>query len=151
MIKLSDIQAAITDMLIDAGGTVTASEIDEGFQKPTFFIDVFSAGTVKQNQFYAVETAAIELRYIPKVETREECIRVSEELKNLFLNNGIAVQDRFLTVNEITFDTDKAALLAYFEIEFMQSTGVSEPQFQKTEELMLSERVMNSGTSASLN
>ncbi len=84
------------------------------------------------------------------METKEELIVNAEKLKNIFLYTPIKVKDRFLSVNEITFDSDKSILTAYFEFEFLQETNtktVSLPKMKTLNERM----VIGSGTSEDFN
>lgn len=131
MITIQDLQSAITKVLTDNGNTVTANEIDEGFLKPTFFIDLFTNSTEVQNQYNELINVVVELKYIPAVETREECIVKSGQIKNMFLNNPLSVSDRFLTVNDITFDLDNNNLIAYFELEFLQERNIPVKEYEE--------------------
>ena len=88
----------------------------------------------------------IEISYHPLMETKEELIVNAEKLKNIFLYTPIKVKDRFLSVNEITFDSDKSVLIAYFELEFLQETNTKTVSMPKMK--TLNERtVIGSGTS----
>ena len=77
------------------------------------------------------------------METKEELILNAEKLKNIFLYTPIKVKDRFLSVNEITFDSDKSVLTAYFELEFLQETNTKTVSLPKMRELQ--ERVVTDG------
>ena len=85
------------------------------------------------------------------METKEELILNAEKLKNIFLYTPIKVKDRFLSVNEITFDSDKSVLIAYFELEFLQETNAKTVSMPKMRELQ--ERVVadSRGTSEDFN
>lgn len=150
MITLTDIKTAVAAVLQAAGHTVTASEADEGFLKPTFFVDVLPASARIENQFYMAVTATVELRYLPEVETHEECLRVAGLLQAAFLNVPLAVRGRFLNVPEMDFDTDGPALLASFNLEFLQETGAALPDAYKMEQLKMNERV-NAGHGTTAN
>ena len=81
---------------------------------------------------------------------KEELIVNAEKLKNIFLYTPIKVKDRFLSVNEITFDSDKSVLTAYFELEFLQETNTKTVSMPKMK--TLNERtVIESGTSDNFN
>ena len=55
-----------------------------------------------------------------------------------------------MSVNEITFDSDKSALTAYFELEFLQETNTKTVSMPKMK--TLNERtVIGSGTSDNFN
>ena len=146
MITIKDIQTAVSKLLTKNKYSVIASEVKEGLQKPACFIEVFPVSVAAENKFYELVTLGIEISYHPSMETKEELIINAEKLKNIFLYTPIKVKDRFLSVNEITFDSDKRALIAYFELEFLQETNtktVSLPKMKTLNERM----VIGSGTS----
>ena len=150
MITIKDIQTAVSKLLTKNKYSVIASEVKEGFQKPTCFIEVFPVRVATENKFYELVTLGIEISYHPSMETKEELIVNAEKLKNIFLYTPIKVRDRFLSVNEITFDSDKSVLTAYFELEFLQETNTKTVSLPKMK--TLNERtVTGSGTSEDFN
>ena len=150
MITIKDIQTAVSKLLTKNKFSVIASEVKEGFQKTACFIEVFPVSVATENKFYELVTLGIEISYHPLMETKEELILNAEKLKNIFLYTPIKVKDRFLSVNEITFDSDKSALTAYFELEFLQETNTKTVSMPKMK--TLNERtVIGSGTSDNFN
>ena len=151
MITIKDIQTAVSKLLTKNKYSVIASEVKEGFQKPVCFIEVFPVSVAAENKFYELVTLGIEISYHPSLETKEELILNAEKLKNIFLYTPIKVKDRFLSVNEITFDSDKSILTAYFEFEFLQETNTKTASMPKMRELQ--ERVVTDsrGTSEDFN
>lgn len=151
MITIKDIQTAVSKLLIKNKYSVIASEVKEGFQKPACFIEVLPVSTEVQNKFSELLTVSVEISYHPSMETKEELIINAEKLKNIFLYTPIKVKDRFLSVNEITFDSDKSVLIAYFELEFLQETNTKTASMPKMRELQ--ERVVTDsrGTSENFN
>ena len=150
MITIKDIQTAVSKLLTKNKYSVIASEVKEGFQKPACFIEVFPVSVAAENKFYELVTLGIEISYHPLMETKEELIINAEKLKNIFLYTPIKVKDRFLSVNEITFDSDKSALTTYFELEFLQETNTKTVSMPKMK--TLNERtVIESGTSENFN
>ena len=147
MIEMKEIQTATAKVLTKSGYTVIAAEVKEGFPKPACFIEVMPVSVVVENQFAERVTVGVEITYHPAIETREELIKQAEEFKSLFLYTPIKVRDRYLSVNEISFDTDKSALLVYFELEFLQETETKTTRISKMKNLY--ERVVteSSGTS----
>ena len=135
MITLHDIETAVAERLKSAGHTVTAAEVEEGFDKPTFFIDIFQNGAELENQFMELVNVGVELRYFPATETREALVIMADALRDLFTATPLTVGDRFLSVLEILFDTDAPALLCYFELEFMQETAATEQENEFMETL----------------
>lgn len=150
MITIKDIQTAVSKLLTKNKFSVIAYEVKEGFQKPACFIDVFPVSVTAENKFYELVTLGIEISYHPLMETKEELIINAEKLKNIFLYTPIKVKDRFLSVNEITFDSDKSALTTYFELEFLQETNTKMVSLPKMK--TLNERTVTvSGTSEDFN
>ena len=150
MITIKDIQTAVSKLLTKNKYSVIASEVKEGFQKPACFIEVFPVSVAAENKFYELVTLGIEISYRPLMETKEELIVNAEKLKNIFLYTPIKVKDRFLSVNEITFDSDKSVLTAYFELESLQETNAKTASMPKMK--TLNERtVIGSGTSDNFN
>lgn len=147
MIEMKEIQTATAKVLTKSGYTVIAAEVKEGFPKPACFIEVMPVSVVVENQFAERVTVSVEITYHPAIETREELIKQAEEFKSLFLYTPIKVRDRYLSVNEISFDTDKSALLVYFELEFLQETETKITRISKMKNL--NERVVteSGGTS----
>ena len=144
MITIKDIQTAVSKLLTKNKYSVIASEVKEGFQKPACFIEVFPVSVEAENKFYELVTLGIEISYHPSLETKEELILNAEKLKNIFLYTPIKVKDRFLSVNEITFDSDKSILTAYFEFEFLQETNTKTVSLPKMK--TLNERMVTSGS-----
>ena len=145
MIEMKEIQTATAKVLTKSGYTVIAAEVKEGFPKPACFIEVMPVSVVVENQFAERVTVSVEITYHPAIETREELIKQAEEFKSLFLYTPIKVRDRYLSVNEISFDTDKSALLVYFELEFLQETETKTSRISKMKNL--NERVVTSSCS----
>ena len=151
MIELIDIQTSVGKVLQANDYTVIASEVKEGFPKPCCFIEVMPASVAVENKYSELVTVSVEITYIPEIETKEEIIQTAEAFKNIFLYTPIKVKDRFLSVNELIFDTDKAALVTNFELEFYQETEMEAEEFPKMEKL--NERVVTEshGTSEDIN
>lgn len=147
MIEIKDIQTSVAKLLTKNGYTVIATEVKEGFSKPACFVEVMPVNVSVENQFMELVTVSVEISYHPVIETREELVRQAAEFKSLFLYTPIKVKDRYLSVNEITFDTDKTVLLVYFELEFLQETETKTTRTPKMKNLY--ERVVteSSGTS----
>ena len=149
MITLQDIQAAVVSVLQQNGYSVIAAEVQEGFERPACFVEVLPVSVTLENQFTEIVTNSVEITYHPETETREELITNAEIMKHLFLYSLISVKDRFLSVNEITFDADKSTLIAYFELEYLQETQTAEETLPKMENLQ--ERVVTQSYGTSSN
>ena len=151
MITIKDIQSAVSKLLQRNGYSVIAAEVKEGFTKPACFVDVMPVSVTTENKFYELVTMGIEISYHPAIETKEELISNAEKMKNAFLYTPLKVKDRYLSVNEVTFDTDKSALITYFELEFIQETNTKSASVPKMKNL--DERVVTDshGTSENIN
>ena len=141
---IKDIQTAVSKLLKKNKYSVIAAEVKEGFSKPACFIEVLPVSVTTENKFSELVTVSVEISYYPLCETKEELITNSEKLKNIFLYTPIKVKDRFLSVNEITFDSDKSVLIAYFELEFLQETNTKTAAMPKMKKLQ--ERTVTSGS-----
>lgn len=135
MINVKDVQTAIAKVLTDNNYIVTANEVLEGFAKPTFFVDIMQVSYELQNAYMENVTVGVDIRYIPKVETREECIDKSTILKNLFLYSSLEVVDRKISINAINFDIESKFLIATFEVEYLQDVELIEENENKMEVL----------------
>ena len=151
MITIKDIQSAVSKLLQKNGYSVIAAEVKEGFTKPACFVDVMPVSVTTENKFYELVTMGIEISYHPAIETKEELISNAEKMKNAFLYSPLKVKDRYLSVNEVTFDTDKSTLITYFELEFIQETNTKSASVPKMKNL--DERVVTDshGTSENIN
>ena len=149
MIEIKDIQTAVAKLLKKNGYTVIASEVKEGFSKPACFLEVMPVSVTSESQFTEHITDSVEISYFPVIETKEELIKTAENFKKIFLYTPIKVDDRYLSVNEISFDTDKSALLVYFELEFLQETEVEDTKIPKMNNL--DESVVKGGHGTSEN
>ncbi|MCR4719694.1 MAG: hypothetical protein K5768_08720 [Firmicutes bacterium] len=145
MITPKDIQTAVCTRLKENGYTVFATEVKEGFQKPACFVGVFPVSVELQNANIELVTSSVVISYYPMLETREELVTNAGKIKNIFLYSPLHLGNRFLNVNAITFDAEDSALLAQFDIEYLQETN------RETEKLPMmekySERTMSYGTS----
>ena len=133
--NLHDIESAVAERLQSVGHTVTATEVEEGFDKPTFFIDIFQNSVKKENSFMELVNVGVELKYIHNKPTREVLVNTADALTVLFTQTALKVKDRFLSVYEITFDTENNVLFAYFELEFMRETLKINPDYEKMHNL----------------
>ena len=148
MIEIKDIKTAVAGVLQENGYSVVASEVQEGFERSVCFIEVLPVSVTLENRFTELVTVGVEISYHPETETREELITNAEIMKHLFLYSLISVKDRFLSVNEITFDADKSTLIAYFELEYLQETEAAEETLPKMENLQERVATQSYGTSS---
>ncbi|MBQ7960154.1 MAG: hypothetical protein IJ285_02950 [Clostridia bacterium] len=147
MIEIKDIQTAVAKLLKKNDYSVVASEVKEGFTKPACFIEVMPVSVTIENQFNELITNSVEISYFPSIETKEELIKTAEDFKKIFLYSPLKVKDRYLSINEISFDADKSTLLAYFELEFLQEITQKATRIPKMKTLKESVVTGSHGTS----
>jgi len=147
---LIDIKTAIAERIKSIGGIVIASEVKEGFAKPAYFIDILPADIETQNVFYELATVNVEIRYIPLLETSEACIIVSQTLKEMFAD-PLKVDDRYLNAEGLTFEMDASALILNFNITFMQNTNATLPEYEKMQDIKISEELRTDGVTTNSN
>ena len=110
MINETEIQTRIAEMLTENGFNVVASEQEEGFQKPAVFVNVYPATVTLEGAAMEHVTDTVEIKYIPSVETVEECAEIAQEMRGIFMYKPFDIKDRHLTIQEIEFDIDKYIL-----------------------------------------
>ena len=99
-----------------------ASETQEGFEKPAVFVNVYPTSITLENASMEQVTDSIEIKYIPAVETVEECADSAQKLRMIFMYKPFEVGDRRLTLQQIEFDIEDCVLYAYFDLQYMQET-----------------------------
>lgn len=132
MITEHDINKAIAEILTQAGFNVVASEVDEGFKKPAVFVTVYPSSAVKLTCGGATQqvTDTVEVRYIPAVETAEECVNVANKIKSELFYKTVTIKNRHLTVEEINFEIEDYILYVNFDLSFIQEIP-SEEEYEK--------------------
>ncbi len=134
MITEKDIKTRLAEILTAAGFNVVASEVGEGFSKPAVFVNVYPT-TVKA-EFTAMEhiVDSVEIKYIPAVETVEECADIASKMRQIFMHKTFDIDDRHLTIHEMELDVDKYILYVYFDLEYYQMVENTE-EYEKMTEL----------------
>lgn len=138
MITEKDIQTRTAEILMNAGFNVVASEVDEGFLKPTVFVSAYPSDVQPQCCGGALEelTISVELKYISALETVEDCIGAYSRIKELFLYPTFDIMDRHLTIHEMNFEIEKGAMYVYFDINFIQAVDKTE-KYDEMSELVI--------------
>lgn len=137
MINEKQIQKRIAELLTDNGFNVVASETVEGFRKPAVFVNVYPANVTLE--FTAMEHVVdtVKLKYIPAVETTEECADTAQKLRYIFMYKPFEVSDRKLTIQEIEFDIEKYILYAYFDLDYYQETTDNSEEYEEMTDLKI--------------
>lgn len=137
MINETEIQTRIAEMLTENGFNVVASEQEEGFQKPAVFVNVYPATVTLEGAAMEHVTDTVEIKYIPSVETVEECAEIAQEMRGIFMYKPFDIKDRHLTIQEIEFDIDKYILYTMFDLDYYQETPNVYEDYDEMEELIL--------------
>lgn len=99
---------------------VYASEVKEGFLKPSFFIDVVLTRQVNRPYFKDV-TVSCQITYFSKADTYLDKADISDRLFEIF-SNYLAVGDRYLTIanpdSEMIDEGGSKYLLFSFELNY---------------------------------
>lgn len=122
MINEKEIQTRVAELLTENGFNVVASEKEEGFQKPTVFVNVYPATVTLEGAAMEHVTDTVEIKYIPSVETVEECADIAQKMRGIFMYKPFDIKDRHLTIQEIEFDIEKYILYTMFDIDYYQET-----------------------------
>lgn len=137
MINEKEIQTCVAELLTENGFNVVASEEEEGFQKPAAFVNVYPATVALEGAAMEHVTDTVEIKYIPSVETVEECADIAQKMRSIFMYKPFDIKDRHLTIQEIEFDIDKYILYTMFDLDYYQETPNVYEEYDEMEELVL--------------
>ena len=137
MINEKDIQTRVAELLMENGFNVVASEKEEGFQKPAVFVNVYPATVTLEGAAMEHVTDTVEIKYIPSVETVEECADIAQKMRSIFMYKPFDIKDRHLTIQTIEFDIEKYILYVMFELDYYQETPNVYDDYEEMEELIL--------------
>lgn len=126
MIDEMDIQASIAEGLKKINIAVNANEVEEGFKKPAAFITVAPVTAERLNYYEEQLEMTASIKYIPSVETAEECANTAQKIRKAFFYEPLTVKDRKLTIENMEFDVDDNILWVYFDFTFIQRTPMTE-------------------------
>ena len=99
------IKTAVNKRIVEHGGIVYASETEEGFKRPCFFVDVFPTQTERISAAYEELTVHVEIHYESAEDTQNACIGMADKLLAWF-SLPLEVGDRTLHAEEIVCETD---------------------------------------------
>ena len=137
MINEKEIQTRVAELLTENGFNVVASEKEEGFQQPAVFVNVYPATVTLEGTAMEHVTDTVEIKYIPSVETVEECADIAQKMRGIFMYKPFDIKDRHLTIQEIEFDIDKYILYTMFNLDYYQETPNVYEEYDEMEELVL--------------
>ena len=137
MINEKDIQTRVAEILTENGFNVIASEVEEGFQKPAVFVNVYPSTVTLEGTSMEHVTDTVEIKYIPSIETVEECADIAQKMRSIFMYKPFDIKDRHLTIQTIEFDIEKYILYVMFELDYYQETPNFYDDYEEMEELIL--------------
>lgn len=109
---------------------VVAHEVEEGFTKPAFFIQMIPFGIISNNKYHKTKSINIDIHYFSDTETHIDNLNMIDSLEDTFLPS-ISILDRNFTIENINTKEDGGILHFEFDISFTDSFDVTE-----THELM---------------
>ena len=137
MINEKEIQTRVAKLLTENGFNVVASEKEEGFQKPTVFVNVYPATVTLEGAAMEHVTDTVEIKYIPSVETVEECADIAQKMRGIFMYKPFDIKDRHLTIQSIEFDIEKYILYTMFDLDYYQETPSVYEEYEEMGNLVL--------------
>lgn len=137
MINEKEIQTRVAELLTENGFNVAASEVDEGFQKPAVFVNVYPAAVSLEGTAMEHVTDTVEIKYIPAVETVEECADIAQRLRSIFMYKPFDIKERHLTIQSIEFDIENYILYTMFDLDYYQETPSVYEEYDGMKNLVL--------------
>lgn len=118
MITYKDIRIAINRQLAKTGIEINSRDVQEGFNKPSFFVQLNNVGrSGDENQVH--KSMMVQIYYFPsdRYEYAIEVLDMQETLEELF-DLKLPVKDRLLNVDEFTTFLNGGVLNCTFDLEF---------------------------------
>lgn len=119
--------------------TVTSNDISEGFERPSFFIDIENVRPENFMNKFSEKTLDIEILYFPKDINKNqlELLEITDILsKNFIDNNYIELEDGLIVeVKNAKFNTVNKVL--HFDFEIFISEEYEEKEYELMEEIEL--------------
>ncbi|RKD26686.1 hypothetical protein BEP19_15880 [Ammoniphilus oxalaticus] len=124
MITLRDIRIAINRQLAKTGIEINSGDIEEGFKRPSFFVqldNVNRSGDESQVQ----RSLTVRIYYFPKdrYEYAIEVLDMQEKLEDIF-DLKLRIKDRYINVDEYISLVNDGVLNVSFDIEFYDGRDI---------------------------
>lgn len=118
MITYKDIKIAVNHQLTKTGIEINSSDVEEGFNRPSFFVQLDNANRAG-NESQVERSLTVRIYYFPtdRYEYAIEVLEMQETLEELF-DLKLAVKDRYLNVDELTTFMNDGVLNCSFDMEF---------------------------------
>ncbi|MBQ3573546.1 MAG: hypothetical protein IJA16_02985 [Clostridia bacterium] len=130
MVKADDIERAVASLLLAQGFSVISAESVEGSGRPAVTVEVLLETADKQSDFMEEDSFSVSIIYYPQIESHEEIIRVSQQMKKMFTTAHLEVCGRMLCAESIQFDKEGSLLFADL---IYKITAVPETPFEECE------------------
>lgn len=135
IVKADDIERAVADMLLAQGFSVIAPESVEGSGRPAVTVEVLLNTADKQSDFIEEDSFSVSIIYYPQIESHEEIIRVSQQMKKIFTAVHLSVCGRMLCANSISFSKEDSLLFADLSYTVTDVPETSLEECENAEEL----------------
>lgn len=116
-------------------GKVISSDIRNGFDKPTFFVQVMPIGDTTDCNINT-STVTINIHYFPKEKTDLELLKMIDKLKRVFVN-VLDVEGRTFTLNDKRYDITDNVLQFRFDITYTEELEIDESEYEAVESINL--------------
>ena len=118
MITYKDIKIAVNRQLKKTGIEINSSDVEEGFNRPSFFVQLDNANRAG-NESQVERSLTVRIYYFPsdRYEYAIEVLEMQETLEELF-DLKLAVKDRYLNVDELTTFMNDGVLNCSFDMQF---------------------------------
>ena len=124
MLALTDIKLAINTLLKNKYGyKIYGREVKEGFDRPSFFVELLPNGTNIENQNFTSNSITVVITYFQDVFSDLDNIKKYDEIKALFMPK-LLVKDRYLTVSDFRYEyADTDYMQIYFNLNYFDTSG----------------------------
>lgn len=118
MITYKDIRIAVNRQLKKTGIEVNSRDVEEGFNRPSFFVQLDNLNRSGDKE-QVHKSMAVRIYYFPtdRYEYAIEVLDMQETIERLF-DLKIAVKDRYFNVDEILTNLTDGVLNCSFDIQF---------------------------------
>lgn len=139
MLSQSAVKTAANKLLKNVTGLKTyGKEVIEGYETPSFFIELITKPTKRETKSFAKSGFTLHITYFQKTPDEAQQLQMYDTVKNAF-GMIFTVEDRKLTVNEITYDyvgNKENILQITVEFKYYENTA-EQPTADIAEELDL--------------
>lgn len=135
MITLKDLRLAINRQLSKTGHEVNSRDVQEGFNRPSFFVQFNNVGR-HGTESQVERTLIVNIYYFPtdRYEYAIEVLDMQETLESLF-DLKLRVKDRYLNVDNLNTFVNDGILNCTFELEFFTERDVEWETDERQEHL----------------